>query len=159
MGEGERDLIVAGPLVVHDFYPSWEVRGRPPPPRPPPEFVRIRRRRLVTIEDITHAGALRRLREYCGALIGDDRLCAVGRAHRQRVVEPFFMRADELFVGWAVGYLWDTSDQKGVFVVDPERQALIRTLVPGESWCANVAVGHGSIWITARDRLLRIPAP
>ena len=119
MGEGERDLIVAGPLVVHDFYPSWEVRGRPPPPRPPPEFVRIRRRRLVTIEDITHAGALRRLREYCGALIGDDRLCAVGRAHRQRVVEPFFMRADELFVGWAVGYLWDTSDQKGVFVVDP----------------------------------------
>ena len=48
---------------------------------------------------------------------------------------------------------------RGVFVVDPERQALIRTLVPGESWCANVAVGHGSIWITARDRLLRISAP
>ena len=48
---------------------------------------------------------------------------------------------------------------RGVFVVDPERRALIRTFVPNESWCANVAVGEGGIWITARDRLLRIPAP
>ena len=48
---------------------------------------------------------------------------------------------------------------RGVFVVDPERRALIRTLVPDESWCANVAVGEGGIWITAGDRLLRIHAP
>ena len=46
---------------------------------------------------------------------------------------------------------------RGVFVVDPERRALVRVLVPDEPWCANVTVGaDGDLWVTARDRLLRI---
>lgn len=46
---------------------------------------------------------------------------------------------------------------RGVFVVDPDRSVLVRTLVPDEPWCANVAIGpDGSIWVTARDRLLRL---
>ncbi len=48
---------------------------------------------------------------------------------------------------------------RGVFVVDPKRNALVRTLLPDEPWCANVTTDDESIWITARDRLLRIPNP
>lgn len=48
---------------------------------------------------------------------------------------------------------------RGVLVVDPARDALVRTLLPDEPWCANVTVGpDGVIWVTARDRLLRIEA-
>jgi hypothetical protein len=48
---------------------------------------------------------------------------------------------------------------RGVFVVDPARNALVRTLVADEPWCANVTADSESIWITARDRLLRVPNP
>ncbi len=45
---------------------------------------------------------------------------------------------------------------RGVHVVDPVGRSVIRTLLPDEPWCANVAVDGTDLVVTAGDRLLRL---
>jgi len=80
----------------------------------PPEFLALRELGPVSIDMISHAPALRKLRSYCAGMLERDEASSRPGSKKHARRPPFVMPVTEFFVPWASPFLWDCADPECV---------------------------------------------